>query len=69
MKTVVYWGAGDAAAVEAAKASGVTVYSYQEFLQLGRDTPAEPGAPSPQRPRHGGSAVNIARSLQGSACL
>ena len=58
VKTVVYWGAGDAAAVAAAKAAGVTVYSYQEFLQLGRDTPAEPGAPPrPLRPLVPGLAV------------
>jgi hypothetical protein len=29
--------------VQEAKASGVAIYSFEEFRQLGRDNPAAPG--------------------------
>ncbi|PSC74925.1 long chain acyl-synthetase 4-like [Micractinium conductrix] len=41
IKTVVYWGPADAAATEAAKAAGADVYSWDEFLQLGRTNAVE----------------------------
>lgn len=44
IKTVVYWGPADAAATEAAKAAGADVYSWDEFLQLGRTNAVEAGA-------------------------
>ena len=40
VKTVVYWGEGDAAAAEVAKAQGMAVYSFDEFLEMGRQKPA-----------------------------
>lgn len=46
VKTVVYWGAGDAAAAAATKELGMTVYSFDEFLDLGRSKPADPIPPS-----------------------
>lgn len=49
VKTVVYWGAGaDAAAIEAAKALGMAVYSFEEFLALGEANPAAPVPPKPE---------------------
>ncbi|KAL4427692.1 hypothetical protein ABPG75_001781 [Micractinium tetrahymenae] len=48
VKTVVYWGKGDAAAAEAAKAAGAAVYSFEEFLQLGKDNAAPPSPPKPE---------------------
>ncbi|KAL4444634.1 hypothetical protein ABPG77_002451 [Micractinium sp. CCAP 211/92] len=48
VKTVVYWGPGDAVAAEAAKAAGAAVYSFEEFLQLGKASPAPPSPPKPQ---------------------
>ncbi|GAB4822406.1 hypothetical protein N2152v2_009452 [Parachlorella kessleri] len=43
VKTVVYWGKGDAAAVEAAKGLGFQIYSFDEFLELGRKNPSPAG--------------------------
>ena len=48
VQTVVYWGPGDEAAAAAAKAIGVAVYSWEEFLALGRSHPAEAVPPSPE---------------------
>lgn len=42
--TVVYWGKADPEAVDGAKATGVSVYSYAEFVALGKTAPVEPGA-------------------------
>lgn len=39
IKAVVYWGKPDDATITAAQALGVTVYSYEEFLQMGRESP------------------------------
>ena len=46
VKTVVYWGAGDAAAAATAKELGLAVYSYDEFIDLGKSKPAEPIPPA-----------------------
>ena len=48
VKTVVYWGEGDAASAEAAKSLGIAVYSFDEFLALGRSKPAQPIPPKPE---------------------
>jgi long-chain acyl-CoA synthetase len=48
IKTVVYWGKGEPQGVEAAKAAGVTVYSYDEFLALGRANLAPASPPKPE---------------------
>jgi long-chain acyl-CoA synthetase len=45
VKNVVYWGAGDAAATEVAKKLGMGVYSWDEFIALGRSNPSEPCPP------------------------
>eukprot|EP00887_Chlorella_sp_A99_P003085 scaffold9.g3085.t1 len=47
VKTVVYWGPGDAAAAQAAKDLGIAVYSFDEFLELGRSKPAPAVPPEP----------------------
>ncbi|EFN60000.1 hypothetical protein CHLNCDRAFT_29209 [Chlorella variabilis] len=48
IKTVVYWGKGDAAAAEEVKGAGAAIYSYQEFLELGRSNPADASPPKPE---------------------
>ncbi len=54
VKTVVYWGGADsdatkgAEAIKATKALGINVYSFGEFLELGRTNPAEPVPPKPE---------------------
>jgi long-chain acyl-CoA synthetase len=48
VKTVVYWGKSDAAANQAVEAAGVAVYSFDDFLKLGRENPAEPVPPKPE---------------------
>ncbi|KAI7842012.1 hypothetical protein COHA_004213 [Chlorella ohadii] len=48
IKTVVYWGKGEPQGVEAAKAAGVAVYSFAEFLELGRANPAPASPPKPE---------------------
>lgn len=45
VKTVVYWGPDSAADIAAAKATGVSVYSFHEFLELGRANSAPPIPP------------------------
>ncbi|KAI3429472.1 hypothetical protein D9Q98_005564 [Chlorella vulgaris] len=45
IKTVVYWGKPNAAAQQECEAAGAKVYSWAEFLQLGRDNPAQPVPP------------------------
>jgi len=47
VKTVVYWGGENVAAVTATKALGISVYSFDDFLALGRANPAEPVPPKP----------------------
>lgn len=47
--TVVYWGKGvDKAAVEAIEALGITLYSFDEFLALGKDKHVEARPPKPE---------------------
>ena len=46
VKTVVYWGAPNEAASAETKALGMTVYSFDDFLAMGRATPAEPIPPA-----------------------
>jgi long-subunit acyl-CoA synthetase (AMP-forming) len=48
VKTVVCWGAGDAAAAAAARELGMAVHSWEEFLALGRANPAPPVPPKPE---------------------
>ncbi|KAH7620803.1 putative Long chain acyl-CoA synthetase 4 [Nannochloris sp. 'desiccata'] len=39
IKHIVYWGAADAASIDVAKGLGMAVYSFDEFLALGRSKP------------------------------
>lgn len=41
LKAVVYWGKGDAADIQATEALGLKVYSFEEFLKLGEEHPAD----------------------------
>ena len=46
--TVVYWGKAGDEELNAIKAMGVTVYSFDEFLALGKANPAEPRGAKPE---------------------
>lgn len=41
IKHVVYWGAADTASLDVAKGLGMNVYSFDEFLALGRSKPVD----------------------------
>ena len=41
IKAVVYWGKGDAVAAKETESLGIKVYSFEEFLQLGKEHPAD----------------------------
>ncbi|GFR48302.1 hypothetical protein Agub_g10182 [Astrephomene gubernaculifera] len=47
LKLVVYWGAGNEAALKAARELGYTVHSFAELLELGAKQPAQPVPPKP----------------------
>lgn len=44
-KTVIYWGSGDAASLDAIKAKGIAVLSFDEIMEKGKAAPVEPVAP------------------------
>ena len=46
VKTVVYWGEENKEASEAAKTSGVAVYSFDEFIALGKSKPQDARPPA-----------------------
>jgi long-chain acyl-CoA synthetase len=48
VKTLVYWGAADAAVLDGVKALGIAVHSWDEFVALGKANPAEPRPPKPE---------------------
>eukprot|EP00208_Stichococcus_sp_RCC1054_P000779 CAMPEP_0206135542 /NCGR_PEP_ID=MMETSP1473-20131121/813_1 /ASSEMBLY_ACC=CAM_ASM_001109 /TAXON_ID=1461547 /ORGANISM="Stichococcus sp, Strain RCC1054" /LENGTH=674 /DNA_ID=CAMNT_0053527461 /DNA_START=39 /DNA_END=2063 /DNA_ORIENTATION=- len=48
VKTVVYWGAGDAASIAAIKALGINVASFQDFMAAGCAAPQPPCPPGPE---------------------
>mmetsp|Transcript_9256 Transcript_9256/g.16316 ORF Transcript_9256/g.16316 Transcript_9256/m.16316 type:complete len:660 (-) Transcript_9256:759-2738(-) len=48
LKTVVYWGPGDAALQKSITDKGYKVYSMDEVVALGVATPAEPVPPGPE---------------------
>jgi len=47
LKHVVYWGAGDEAAIQAVKAAGIAVTSFESLMQQGAGTPAAAVPPKP----------------------
>ncbi|KAI8110231.1 hypothetical protein M9435_001910 [Picochlorum sp. BPE23] len=46
--TVVYWGEKDAQVTEEITGMGVAVYSFDEFLNLGKEKPADARPPKPE---------------------
>eukprot|EP00878_Enallax_costatus_P003626 GHUV01003840.1.p1 GENE.GHUV01003840.1~~GHUV01003840.1.p1 ORF type:complete len:345 (+),score=105.28 GHUV01003840.1:110-1144(+) len=46
-KYVIYWGDGDAAAIEGLKSAGVSVQSFTDLLAAGATSPAEAVPPQP----------------------
>ncbi|GAB4818389.1 hypothetical protein N2152v2_005435 [Parachlorella kessleri] len=47
VKTLVYIGKGDEALLQKARGAGLKVYSFGEFLELGKGRPVEPKPPKP----------------------
>lgn len=45
VKTVVYWGTADSASIAATKSLGMGVYSFDEFLAMGRAQTVDPVPP------------------------
>jgi long-chain acyl-CoA synthetase len=48
LQTVVYWGIPPEQTIADTKAAGLQVFSYDEFLALGKQHPAEPMPPKPE---------------------
>lgn len=48
VKTVVYWGNGDVKVVEDTKSKGVAVYSFEDFMALGKSKPKDASPPKPE---------------------
>lgn len=46
VKHLVYWGASDEASLAVAKGLGMDIYSFDEFLTLGRSKPVDPVPPA-----------------------
>ena len=49
-KAVVYWGSGEPKPADVAtlKKAGVSLYSFDQFVELGTGKPADPVAPKPE---------------------
>uniref|UniRef100_A0A7S0R5D9 Long-chain-fatty-acid--CoA ligase n=1 Tax=Chlamydomonas leiostraca TaxID=1034604 RepID=A0A7S0R5D9_9CHLO len=48
LKSVVYWGPGNAEAQKAVTDMGYQLYSYEQLIKLGTEKPADPVPPSPE---------------------